>query len=75
MRNKKFEEIEDLLSALLSVLTEREYEKLIQENGALKKYDFILAKIENEDFPDAKNNLITNQELDEIISYLKKMAN
>lgn len=75
MRNKKFEEIEDLLSALLSVLSEREYEKLIQENGALKKYDFILAKIENEDFSDVKKNIITNQELDEIISYLKKTAN
>lgn len=74
MRKDKFELIENKLSNLLSKLGEKEYLNLINENTLLKKYDNILGKIDNGDYPSNYINQISDKELDNIIEYLNKMT-
>lgn len=75
MREKKREEIEALLTNLLHTLSDTEYLHMIQENEALKKYDYYAAKIDNGEYPESYFSQINEKEMDDIVYYLKKMAN
>ena len=74
MRDEKFKNIEDKLSKLLLKLEDKEYIELIMANESLKKYDNILDKIDNGDYPRDYINQITDNELNEILEYLNNIA-
>ena len=74
MRDEKFKNIEDKLSKLLLKLEDKEYIELIMANESLKKYDNILGKIDNGDYPRDYINQITDNELNEILEYLNNIA-
>ncbi len=73
MRKEKFDSIEEKLSKLLLKLGDENYLKIIYANENLKKYDDILAKINNGDYPVNYLDKITDEELDAILDYLKKV--
>ena len=73
MRKEKFDSIEEKLSKLLLKLGDENYLKIICANENLKKYDDILAKINNGDYPVNYLDKITDEELDAILDYLKKV--
>ena len=73
MRKEKFDSIEEKLSKLLLKLGDENYLKIICANENLKKYDDILAKINNGDYSVNYLDKITDEELDAILDYLKKV--
>lgn len=73
MRKEKFDSIEEKLSKLLLKLGDENYLEIIYANENLKKYDDILAKINNGDYPVNYLDKITDEELDAILDYLKKV--
>lgn len=71
-RNEKFLFIENYLSSLLYKIDNSSYLALINDNEVLQKYDNIIGKIDNGDYPENYRNQITDDELDIIINYLKE---
>lgn len=72
MRNEKFLLIEKQLSDLLQKMDNKSYLNLIFSNTVLKKYDDIISKIDNGDYPENYRDQITDDDLDSIINYLKE---
>ncbi len=72
MDNIKCAKIEFLLSEYLKKMSNDDYLKLINNCPELKKYDEIMAKIDNGDYPTNYLKNITDFELNKIIKYLEK---
>lgn len=75
MRNEMFLSIEENLSSLLHILDTEAYLNFIQSNESLKKYDDIMGKIDNGDYPDNYKDQITNEMLEEIMIVIDKKIN
>lgn len=71
MRESKFEAVENYLSLLINNIDYDSYVKLIKDNEVLNKYDDILSKVDNGDYPESYKGKITDEELDYIIYILK----
>ena len=71
-RNEKFLFIENHLSSLLHKMDNNSYLALINDNEVLQKYDNIIGKIDNGDYPENYRDQITDDDLDIIINYLKE---
>lgn len=71
-RNEKFIFIENYLSSLLHKIDNSSYLALINDNEILQKYDNIIGKIDNGDYPENYMDQITDNDLDIIINYLKE---
>lgn len=72
MREEKIELIEDLLSKALPLLSESDYQHLINGNDNLSKYDMIAGKVDNNEYPINYLDKISDTELDNILLYLKE---
>ncbi len=71
-RKEKFLFIENHLSSLLHKLDNKSYLNMINSNETLNKYDNIIGKIDNGDYPENYRDQITDDDLDTIINYLKE---
>lgn len=71
-RKEKFLFIENHLSSLLHKLDNKSYLNMINSNENLNKYDNIIGKIDNGDYPENYRDQITDDDLDTIINYLKE---
>ena len=71
-RKEKFLFIENHLSSLLHKLDNKSYLNIINSNETLNKYDNIIGKIDNGDYPENYRDQITDDDLDTIINYLKE---
>mgnify|MGYP004528548251 FL=1 len=71
-RKEKFLFIESHLSSLLHKLDNKSYLNMINSNETLNKYDNIIGKIDNGDYPENYRDQITDDDLDTIINYLKE---
>lgn len=71
-RKEKFLFIENHLSSLLHKLDNKSYLNMINSNETLNKYDNIIGKIDNGDYPESYRDQITDDDLDTIINYLKE---
>lgn len=70
--NKKIELIDSLLSDFLKMMSNEDYLEMINNCPELKKYDNIMAKIDNGEYPNNYHEQITDLELNKIIAYLNK---
>ena len=71
-RKEKFLFIENHLSSLLHKLDNKSYLNMINSNETLNKYDNIIGKIDNGDYPENYRDQITDDDLDTIINDLKE---
>ena len=71
-RKEKFLFIENHLSSLLHKLDNKSYLNMINSNETLNKYDNIIGKIDNGDYPENYRDQLTDDDLDTIINYLKE---
>lgn len=71
-RKEKFLFIESHLSSLLHKLDNKSYLNMINSNETLNKYDNIIGKIDNGDYPENYRDQLTDDDLDTIINYLKE---
>lgn len=75
MRNDMFLNIEEKLSNLLHIIDTEAYLNFIQSNESLKKYDDIMGKIDNGDYPENYKDQITDEMLGEILNLIDEKIN
>lgn len=75
MRNDMFLNIEEKLSNLLHIIDTEAYLNFIQSNESLKKYDDIMGKIDNGDYPENYKDQITDEMLAEILNLIDEKIN
>lgn len=75
MRNELIQYIENTLSDYLNEFGEEKYLEFVNSNALLKEYVEISSKIDNNYYPSDYLSSISDDNLQEIVDYLKDMIN